>query len=158
MVAKRKASIIEWVTAGLIASVLLVFANAVWFIDSPSRVLYHHQKFVAQYVTSREQAQIYELDYIRPGQTVYRWLEYCLDREARGIVTTRWIGPNYFRHGAVRPNFGQLGCHQVSIPVLVPDDLPIGEVIELHSEVEYPREMVGSLYTKNPPIRAMVVE
>lgn len=156
---ERTREVLSWLTAGIVAA-LAVGALSIWYLgsvtQSPSRTIYQHPRFVDRYVESREAAQVHELVTVEPGQHVWRWVEYCLDEPMAGIVTTRWVGEHYRRFGRQVPNWGEVGCYSISTPTQVPEDVPRGREISLLVTVEFPREVVGSLFNRNPPITAKV--
>lgn len=106
--------------------------------SAPSRIVYQHPLFVSIPVVSRAQAQQWEITEGAPGQTVYRYQEYCLDRESLGIVRRQWID------GVVWPvpekrNIGRVGCYSRSVAERLPHVAGEHDVI-FQMRIDYPDE------------------
>lgn len=97
-----------------------------------------------------------KLNAVRPGQKVYRYAEWCLDRPAEGRVEIRFSQPSFDPIPYQHSNYGRVGCHSKFMEVPLPDSLIPGELVTISVTLFYPREAMPSLVTEVPPITVMV--
>lgn len=126
--------------AGLFVPSLLLLAMAVYYtqIDTvpPSRVIYQHPLFTQIPVATREEAERWQITEGHPGQTVYRYQEYCLDRPALGIVRRQWVDSVVWPVSDKR-NIGEVGCRQLSVAETLPPYASRTEV-RFQMRIDYP--------------------
>ena len=125
--------------------------------NPPVEMTYVHPHFTAVPVQSREQAESYAIREVKPGQTVYRWVEYCVFDSTEGEVAVRWVGNNYGYSAPLVPTFSVVGCPiRRSIAITVPEDAPAGELMQVVT-LRYSRPMLPQHIVKQKPITAQVV-
>lgn len=92
---------------------------------APSRIVYQHPYFLSEPVDSRDEAVWHEVFAARPGDVIYRWVEYCLNEPIHGEVHQSWVGEIVYPM-PVRSTVGQIGCHKRTFKMVVPS-LPPGK-------------------------------
>lgn len=92
---------------------------AFWPHPSPSRLIYQHPYFVSEPASSRDEVVWNEVFAARPGDVIYRWVEYCLDEKIHGEVHQSWVGDVIYPV-PVRSTIGETGCHGRAIKMTVP--------------------------------------
>lgn len=92
-----------------------------YFLDRqpPVHVNYEAPFFSSRIVTNNDDAQKYRIDEAREGDIVYRFTDYCVDRERPGVMQKYWTdGLVYFSPST--STIGLMGCYKRSFAETVP--------------------------------------
>lgn len=148
-----------------LAAFLVLTAGFSWWWHqntqpAPSRVLYEHPALLSGFascikVDCRALAARMEVRSVRPGETLYRYAEYCLDERRTGRVVVRYSQPSYVPPSSWGYNAAEAGCHKRFFPVQVPDALLRDEPLTIQLAIEYERE---NLQTQVVELKPFVVK
>lgn len=111
-------------TAFVLVSACALALTAYWlYIDTsaPVRLIYQHDRFMRSPVSTRDAAKKMSIDEAKPNATVWRWVEWCLDREVHGIFDGVWSDGLIYRES--RPAPDTVGCFGKSVAHKVPPSL-----------------------------------
>lgn len=117
--------------AGIIASWYWTYIDN----ESPSRLIYQAEFFTAFPVKSRAEALAHPIVEAVPGQTVYRWLEWCLDRETYGVIERFWTNGELHQLPP-EATLGEVGCFQRSVAHRVPN-IQTNDLYTWHQRIRY---------------------
>jgi hypothetical protein len=100
------------------------------FIDTepPVRVDYSHTLPLSEAASTKAEAEAFSLDAVIAGQSFYRYVEYCLDREVSGTVQSYLVS---LEDGTIIPlknrqTLAKPGCFKRSFREVVPAIVPPG--------------------------------
>lgn len=144
----------DWLANTMLIACWLAIGIATWwaFLDRSTviEIQYQHPLFVSRIVDSRDKAKQFEVKQAKAGETVWRYLEWCLLKDYPGQIRLLWISDGFQYQVPLLPNAQKLGCHRRSIGVIVP---PIsGHSAELHVSTVFQRNPLATETVKLAPI------
>lgn len=129
--------LLPWLSIVALVAIGTVCAYLWWFaLTPPSYIVYQHPRFTEVPVTNAEEAEHWEITTARPGQTIYRYQEYCLRKHALGIVRRQWTGAVVYPVPDKR-NVGEVGCFRRSFAERAPDVSRTTE-FDFQLRIDYP--------------------
>ena len=132
----------------------IVIYWSTWDAKTALTQQYVHPKLLSQPAHSQLEAKQYESDTARGGDTVYRYVEYCLSREVSSDIRMHWQDGVIYQMPVVT-GIGQRGCFKRSFAVLVPPEL-IGKDVDLIVRGEYQNNPIVSHMVNMPPYKLRV--
>ena len=101
-----------------------------------------------------EDAQGLELRAARPGQTVYRYVEYCLSRASDNDIRMHWRNGVIYQIPTVK-GIGEKGCFKRTFATRVPDELS-GKEVEFVVRASYSPNPLITQTVELPPYRLTI--
>lgn len=85
----------------------------------PAILGYQHLVFVSEEIKSRDMLKYYEVTTVKSGQFVYRYLEYCIDRNIQGEIHGSWVNGLTITL-PILSTVGVRGCYQRTLRLQAP--------------------------------------
>lgn len=144
----REISLLMWFLAA--ATVFAGGGYIFWTVrnlwtPAPSIVRYQHPSLVRGFVSCidhdcRAFAMRESVAAVRPGETLWRYVEYCLHSKRSGDVVIRYSQPSLAPRAVTWRNAAEPGCHKRFFEVPIPPVLLASEPLTISPSIEYPRE------------------
>ena len=130
---------------------------AYWYffdVAPPTQISYRHDAFTDREVSNREDAQRYSINEARVDQTIYRYVEYCVDRVVPGTVNKTWVDGVMYSVPAT-PTAAQIGCFKRSIAETVP---PIpGHLVKFYVSADFQLNPLKTVKIAQEPLALLVL-
>ena len=98
-----------------------------WTLEPvPLTVTYAAPFFARVYAYDRSDAEKYAIQQTLGGNTVYRYVEFCISKPFRGLAERKWVSEAMVWEAptVATSSSGEIGCFKRSVPVLTPTSNP----------------------------------
>lgn len=136
--------------AGVLASYYWIYFDTA----PPGRLIHQAERFTMVPVANRADAEALAITEAVPGQTVYRWVEWCLDRPVRGVIERHWTNGELHQMPPTMA-VGDVGCHAKSVAHKVPS-IQLADEYTWHQRVFYFNNPLTTTSVEYPVIRVRV--
>lgn len=146
-----------WTLAGVPWALALLLGY--WALEPvPLRVTYVAPLFSSQPVDSRASADAYAISEVVGGSTVWRYVEYCVDRPFTGEIRRSWVNPAMVWAAPDLPTAlsRTQGCSRRSIAVEVPTSNPT-RMFEFVQRLRIQVNPVRTVEIDYPPITLRIL-
>lgn len=130
-----------------------------WMVEPvPVRVVYVAPQFAIAPVTSRAEASEFAITEAHGGSTVWRYIEYCVDRPFSGTVHRSWVNESMVWHAPDLPTAlsRDVGCGSRSIAVQVPTSNPT-RTFQFVQKLDIEVNPLRTVEIDYPPIRLTIL-
>ena len=110
-----------------ILAVPLVGLIGWWLVEPvPLRVTYTAPFFARTYAYDKDDAEKYAIQQTLGGNTVYLYVEFCIDKPFKGVSERKWVSEAlvWEAPSVATSSSSETGCFKRSVPVLTPTSNP----------------------------------